>query len=75
LAVQPEAFEILVASSNERGTRGTVQGAAFLGDAVECVVRAGDSTLITKLPSSAAPSVGETVMVRIASTTCMLLSS
>ncbi len=74
LAVQPEAFEVLVAAASESGVRGTVEGAAFLGDAVECIVRIGDASLITKLPSSAAPSVGESVTVRIASRTCMLLN-
>ena len=73
LAVPPEAFAVRPAGATP-GLAGTVEGVAFLGDATEVVVRADEATLITKVPASAAPAIGASVTLSIASPRCMLLS-
>ena len=74
LAVPPEAFTIHGAELAGAAATGTVEGVAFLGDATEVVIRAGDATLITKLPAHEAPALGANVGVSINSQTCTLLN-
>jgi iron(III) transport system ATP-binding protein len=74
LAVQPEALVIGPAGSDSPGAvTGTVEGVAFIGDATELVVRVGDSMLVAKVASAAAPEAGGAVTVRIHTQTCTLL--
>ena len=74
LAVQPEAIGLQRADSASGNARGVVEGAAFLGDATELIVRTAESTLIVKLAGSDVPAIGDVVTVRIASQSCMLLN-
>jgi iron(III) transport system ATP-binding protein len=71
LAVVPEALALC--DPGPDAVSGTVDGAAFIGDATELSIRAGELTLIAKLPTSEAPPLGATVGVRIRSAECMLL--
>jgi iron(III) transport system ATP-binding protein len=73
LAVPPEAFAVRPADGAP-GLAGTVEGVAFLGDATEVVIRAGEATLITKVAAIQAPAIGANVSVSIDSQNCMLLS-
>jgi hypothetical protein len=73
--VQPEALAIVPAGSDSHGgVTGTVEGVAFIGDATELVVRVGDSMLVSKVATAAAPAIGTAVAVRIHMQTCTLLS-
>jgi len=74
LAVQPEALGLQRSVGGVAEASGTVEGVAFLGDATELVVRTAASSLIAKLPAGETPAVGETVVVRINSQSCMLLN-
>ena len=72
--MQPEAIGLQRADSASGNARGVVEGAAFLGDATELIVRTAESTLIVKLTGSDVPAIGDAVTVRIASQSCMLLN-
>jgi len=72
LAVPPEAFALEAPGAGE-GATASVEGTAFIGDATELIVRAGETALIVKLPTAQAPAIGTAVAVRIHSNACTLL--
>jgi len=71
LAVLPEALALGPPRSG--AVSGIIDGAAFIGDATELSVKVDEITLIVKLPSAEAPSVGAAVGVQIRSDQCMVL--
>ena len=64
VVLRPETI-VLRRDPNAGGVAGQVEGVAFMGDAVEYAVRAGDLTILAKRPGSSALHVGDEVRVLV----------
>jgi iron(III) transport system ATP-binding protein len=75
LAIRPEGFTLL--ASAEAGELnvldGKVEKATFLGDAIECIVTAGDQTIMAKIPAKREIVEGQQILLRFSPDACLIL--
>jgi iron(III) transport system ATP-binding protein len=75
LAVRPESFTLL--SSAEAGELnvldGKVEKATFLGEAIECLVSAGNQVVTAKIPAKREIVEGQQILLRFSPDACLIL--
>ena len=78
VAVRPENIEINPSSSSQAGTNmvaGEVESIVYLGNLMNCAIRAGDAQLYVQTHPSTSLTAGEQVMLRLPAEQCLVMPS
>jgi iron(III) transport system ATP-binding protein len=75
LAVRPEGFTLLSSAEAQEmnALEGKVEKATFLGDAIECLVSAGEQIINAKIPAKREIVEGQQILLRFAPDACLIL--